>query len=84
MPLAWAHSAVVMTMAPAPSLMPEALAAVTVPSFLKTGRSRAIDSLPNRERNFSGARGESWGCSSISTVCSPRRVVMVTGVISLA
>lgn len=43
-------------MVPAPSQMPEALAAVTTPSFLKTGRREEIFS-----REVSGR-----GCSSVS------------------
>jgi len=44
-PILRATSSEVTTMAAAPSLSPEAFAAVTVPSFLKAGRSLARDSL---------------------------------------
>jgi hypothetical protein len=47
--------------APAPSQMPDALAAVTTPSFLKVGLSFDIFS-----RVVSGR-----GCSSVSTIFAP-------------
>ena len=50
--------------AAAPSLMPEALAAVTVPSLSKAGRSLAI-AVERRRRAF--------GYSSVSTTMSPLR-----------
>ena len=80
-------SEVVMIIAPAPSFIPDALAAVTVPSFLNTGRSFAIEpaaSLSNRARFFGFPTGDNCGCSSIFTTVSPRRPFMVTGVISLS
>src|SRR5665213_1370231 len=60
------------TRAAAPSLMPEALPAVTVPSLAKAGRSFASTSsvVPAR------------GYSSVSTIWSPFRVLMVMGTIS--
>ncbi len=52
--------------------MPEALAAVTVPSLVKAGRSRVIVS-----------RFASWRIYSSSlTTVSPRRPLIVTGTIS--
>ena len=44
MPRFLASSSVISTTAAAPSLMPLALAAVTVPSLSKAGRSLAIES----------------------------------------
>jgi hypothetical protein len=60
-----------MTRAAAPSEIEEALAAVMVPSLAKAGRRVGILSgraLP--------------GCSSVSTVSEPARVLTSTGVIS--
>ncbi len=67
-----ASSALISTTAAAPSLMPEALPAVTVPSLSKAGLSFA---------RFSTVT-PSFGCSSVSTTTSPLRVLMVTGTIS--
>ncbi len=67
-----ASSAVIRTRAAAPSLMPEALPAVTVPSLSKAGRSLARLS----------AVTPALGCSSLLTTTSPLRVLMVTGTIS--
>ena len=64
--------AVISTTAAAPSLMPEALPAVTVPSFSKAGFSLAIASMVAPWRGY----------SSVSTMMSPLRVLMVTGTIS--
>ena len=52
---------VISTSAAAPSLMPEAFAAVTVPSFEKAGRSLAIASTVT----------PAFGYSSVSTTMSP-------------
>ena len=60
------------TTAPAPSLMPEALAAVTVPSLSKAGFSFCIASMVAPWRIYS-----SW-----STTTSPLRVFTVYGTIS--
>src|SRR5215218_3889896 len=60
------------TKAAAPSLMPEALPAVTVPSFEKAGLSLATDSSVVPARMYSSA----------STTMSPLRVLIVTGAIS--
>ena len=49
--------------------MPEALAAVTVPSLSNAGRSLAIESSVT----------PAFGYSSVSTTMSPLRVLMVTG-----
>ena len=57
------------TTAAAPSLMPDALPAVTVPSLRNTGRSFA------RSSTVASARG----CSSVSNTVSPRRVFILTG-----
>src|SRR5215831_16019496 len=67
-----ASLAFISTTAAAPSLMPDAFAAVTVPSLAKAGRSLAIVSsvVP------------CLGCSSLSTTISPLRVFTVTGAIS--
>src|SRR5271155_1335531 len=64
-----ASGAVINTTAAAPSLMPEALPAVTVPFLSKAGRSLARTStvVP------------CLGYSSISTIVSPRRVAILTG-----
>ena len=67
-----ASRAVISTSAAPPSLMPEALPAVTVPSLLKAGRSFAIASALASWRMYS---------SSLTTT-SPLRPLMVTGVIS--
>mmetsp|Transcript_22680 Transcript_22680/g.59273 ORF Transcript_22680/g.59273 Transcript_22680/m.59273 type:complete len:323 (+) Transcript_22680:143-1111(+) len=58
----------------APSQMPDALAAVTVPAFLNDDGSFAIDS---------GVES-GLGCSSTSKRVSPRRDLMVTGASSAA
>jgi hypothetical protein len=64
--------AFISTTAPAPSLMPEALPAVTVPSLAKAGLSLVMAS-----------RVAPWrGYSSSVTTTSPLRVLTVTGVIS--
>ena len=52
--------------------MPEAFAAVTVPSFEKAGRSLAIASTVT----------PAFGYSSVSTTMSPLRPLIVTGTIS--
>jgi hypothetical protein len=57
----------------APSLIPEALPAVTVPSFLNAGRSFDSDSRVVSGRTY----------SSVSKIISSRRVLIVIGVISL-
>ena len=64
--------AVISTTAAAPSLMPDALPAVTVPSFSKAGFSLAIASTVAPWRGYSSAL----------TMMSPLRVLMVTGTIS--
>ena len=71
-PSSLAFFALVTSTMAAPSLMPEALPAVTVPSLAKAGRSLASASsvVPWR------------GCSSASTVTGPLRVSIVTGTIS--
>ena len=70
-PFSAAVLARVRTRAAAPSLMLEALAAVMVPSLLKAGRSVGIlEGSP-----FSG-------CSSLSMVSVPLRVLISTAVIS--
>ena len=67
-----ASLAFISTTAAAPSLMPEALPAVTVPSLAKAGRS-----LPTASRVVP------WrGYSSASTTTSPLRDLTVTGAIS--
>jgi hypothetical protein len=71
-PRFFASSAVISTMAAAPSLMPDALPAVTVPSLEKAGLSLAIASMVVPARMYS-----SW-----STVTSPLRVEIVNGTIS--
>ena len=72
MPSLAACLAVISTTAAAPSLMPEALPAVTVPSFSNAGLSLAIAS-----------RVAPWrGYSSSLTMMSPLRDLMVTGTIS--
>ena len=73
MPRFFASSALMSTRAAAPSLMPEALPAVTEPpSLAKAGRSlpSASTVVPCR------------GNSSVSTTTSPLRVLIVTGTIS--
>ena len=67
-----AVSAVISTTAAAPSLMPDALPAVTVPFLSKAGRNFASTStvVP------------CFGCSSVSTIVSPRRLAILTGTIS--
>jgi hypothetical protein len=67
-----ASSALISTRAAAPSLRPEALAAVTVPSLLKAGRRPETLSRVAPWRMYS-----SW-----STTVSPLRPLMVTGAIS--
>ncbi len=67
-----ASSALINTKAAAPSLMPEALPAVTEPSLAKAGRSLANDSAVVPWR----------GNSSVSTTTSPLRVFTVTATIS--
>ena len=67
-----ASDAFISTTAAAPSLMPEALAAVTVPSLSKAGRSLARPSSVT----------PAFGYSSVSTTISPLRPLMVTGAIS--
>src|SRR5690348_7368442 len=71
-PRFFASSALISTSAAAPSLMPEALPAVTEPSLLKAGRSLASVSAVVPWR----------GNSSVSTTTSPLRVFTVTGTIS--
>ena len=51
-PRRWASSADISTTAAAPSLMPEALPAVTVPSLLKAGRSLAMPSTVAPKRGI--------------------------------
>ena len=60
------------TTAAAPSLMPDALAAVIEPSLSKAGRSLATLSSVTPARGYS-----SW-----STTMSPLRLLIVTGTIS--
>jgi hypothetical protein len=67
-----ASLALIRTSAAAPSLMPEALAAVTVPSLAKAGR---------RPETFSSVV-PCLGYSSASTTTSPLRDLTVTGTIS--
>ena len=62
------------TTAAAPSLMPEALPAVTEPSGSKAGRS-----LPSTSVVVSGRK-----CSSLSTITGPLRDFTSTGTISSA
>ena len=71
-PRFWASSALMSTRAAAPSLIPDALPAVTVPSLLNAGRSRAIPSIVESSRIY----------SSSETITSPLRVFTVTGSIS--
>ncbi|MNR10351.1 hypothetical protein D3C85_1265990 [compost metagenome] len=74
MPSAFALSALIKTKAAAPSFRVEAFAAVTVPSFLKTGFSAGILS------NLTAV-----GSSSVSIkVISPLRSLTSTATISLA
>ena len=73
-PRSAATDARVSTIMQAPSLMPDALPAVTLPSASNTGRIPA---------SFSSVR-PARGCSSTSTTTSPRRPLIVTGVISSA
>ena len=70
-PLALAVSASASTRKAAPSFMPEALPAVTVPSFLNAGRIPA---------SFS-AVVPGFGCSSVSKMVSPLRDFSVIGTI---
>ena len=72
MPRFSASSAVISTTAAAPSLRPEALPAVTVPSLEKAGRSFCIASIVAPGRIY----------SSLSTTTSPLRVLTVKGAIS--
>ena len=72
-PRAWASSADISTTAAAPSLMPLALPAVTVPSLSKAGRSLARDL---------GGDAVAGILVGFSTTMSPLRVLMVTGTIS--
>ena len=72
MPRRAASAALITTSAAAPSLMPEALPAVTVPSLAKAGRS-----LPSTSSVVSG-----FGYSSSATTTSPLRPFTVTGAIS--
>ena len=67
-----ASSAVITTRAAAPSLIPDALPAVTVPSFEKAGLSLATAS--------SVVPGRMYSSASITT--SPLRDAIVTGAIS--
>ena len=67
-----ARSAVVTRTVAAPSTMPEAVPAVTRPSFSKTAGSLARPSAVASGR----------GCSSLSIVLSPRRLLITTGAIS--
>ena len=73
LPFADAHASDATTSAAAPSLMELALAAVTVPSLVKTARSVGILS-----------KLVLAGSSSCSTTVSPRRPGTVTGTISWA
>ena len=61
--------ALISTSAAAPSLMPQALPAVTVPSLVKAGRRPAIASIVAPSRIY----------SSLSTTVSPLRPFTVTG-----
>ena len=72
MPRFSASSAVISTTAAAPSLRPEALPAVTVPSLEKAGLSFCIASMVAPWRMY----------SSLSTTTSPLRVLTVKGAIS--
>ena len=73
MPRLSASAAVISTTAAAPSLMPEALAAVTVPSLgSKAGRSLAMPSRVTPSLMY----------SSLSTTVSPFLPLMTTGAIS--
>ena len=69
-PSASALAALITTVAAAPSLMPLALPGVTMPSFLKAGRSLA---------SWSGVLAR--GNSSVSKTRSSRRSRTVTGTI---
>ncbi|MNL48903.1 hypothetical protein D3C87_1717900 [compost metagenome] len=72
MPRLAATDAFISTTAPAPSLRPDALPAVTVPfSFLNTGLSAAMVSAETSRRT----------CSSVSNTTSPLRVFNTTGTI---
>ena len=73
-PRAFASSALISTRAAAPSFRPEALAAVTLPSLAKAGRSFCISSRVAPWRMYS-----SW-----STTTSPFLPGMTTGAISSA
>ena len=64
----------IMTRAAAPSLMPEELPAVTVPSLTKTGLSFARSAMVRPCR----------GCSSVSKMVDPFLVLISTGTSSLA
>src|SRR3954470_1950085 len=72
LPLFCAWAALIRTTAAAPSLRPEAFAAVTVPSLAKAGRNLEIESIVT----------PALGYSSVSTTTSPLRVLTVTGAIS--
>lgn len=72
MPLFSASDLCISKTAAAPSFSPEALPAVTVPSFLKAGLRLARDSMVAPKR----------GCSSFSIIISPLRVFCVMGIIS--
>ena len=67
-----ASEAFISTTAAAPSLMPDALAAVTEPSLSNAGRSLEIESRVT----------PAFGYSSVSTTVSPLRPLIVTGAIS--
>ena len=71
-PSSLAFSSLITTMAAAPSLIPEALPAVTMPSFLKAGfrRARVSTVVPGR------------GPSSVSTITEPFLPLTSTGTIS--
>ena len=71
-PRALASAALISTSAAAPSLSPEALAAVTEPSFVKAGFSPCMASSVAPWRMN----------SSLSTTTSPLRPLIVTGAIS--
>ena len=71
-PRASAADARIKTSAAAPSLIPDALPAVTVPSLAKAGRSFASVST----------EVPCFGCSSSDTITSPLRPLIVTGTIS--
>ncbi len=72
MPRFLASAAVISTRAAAPSLMPDALAAVTVPSLSNAGRSLATLSMVTPDLMY----------SSCETTVSPFLPLIVTGVIS--